>query len=236
MKGAGERSWARRRADAAGARRRRRWDAENPGTDAIGDERRRTLGALLQRCGVDGLTRSRVLELCCGRGDGMRMLAALGARADALVGIDLSRESLAEARPRVDGPLVNADARSLALRTASVDVVAVITAFSSVRGRRDRMAVAREIDRVLRPQGHVLWYDMRVPSHVNRDVSPVRRGEIRSLFPGYSIASRSITVVPPLARRLGRFAPTTYPILARVRLLRTHLVAVLAKRGFDDRP
>jgi ubiquinone/menaquinone biosynthesis C-methylase UbiE len=135
----------------------------------------------------------------------------------------------------VENPLMNADGRALPIRTASVDLVSTLTAFSSISTPRVRLAVAQEIDRVLRPGGFVLWYDLRIPSPANRDVSPVRGRELRVLFPEYSIRLRSITLIPPFARRLGRFAPTMYSTLARVRLLRTHLAAVLAKPGLNDR-
>jgi ubiquinone/menaquinone biosynthesis C-methylase UbiE len=220
---------------AAGARRPRRWHAANRGNDAILEERRRALAELLRARGVTGLDRAKVLEVGCGRGDGMRMLAALGADAERIVGVDILPERLAEARPRVDSPLVSSDARALAIRTGSVDVVCVLTTFSSIGTRHDRATAAHEIDRVLRPGGRVLWYDVRVLSPANRFVSPVRSREIRTLFAGYTVSSRSVTLVPAVARRLGRLTRATYSKLARVRVLRTHRVAVLVKsRAIGD--
>ena len=55
--------------------------------------------------------------------------------------------------------------------------------------------------------------------------------EIGELFPEFCVRVQSLTVVPPLARRLGRAAEMFYPALARVEPLRTHLVGVLTRRG-----
>ena len=51
------------------------------------------------------------------------------------------------------------------------------------------------------------------------------------LFPSYRAEVRSLTVAPPLARRLGGATGTLYPLLARVPLVRSHLAGVLVKPG-----
>ena len=87
--------------------------------------------------------------------------------------------------------------------------------------------LAREVRRVLRPDGHVLIYDFRVPSPLNRNTRAVRRSMIRRLFPDLTMIARSLTLLPPLARRLG-FAPqTAYSSLAAIPFLRTHNMMLL---------
>ena len=40
---------------------------------------------------------------------------------------------------------------------------------------------------------------------------------------------RTVTVLPPLGRRLGRLTPIAYPVLARVGVLHSHAAGVLVK-------
>jgi len=91
-----------------------------------------------------------------------------------------------------------------------------------------RKSVARDVTRVLRPGGHLLWYDMRVPGP-NRSIRAMPRREIRRMFPHMEFRFRSLTVVPPLARRLGSFDRRAYPVLAAVPPLRSHLIGLGVK-------
>jgi len=64
----------------------------------------------------------------------------------------------------------------------------------------------------------------------NPDVRGVRAGEIRSLFPGFEIHLRRITLAPFIARRLPEsLLPVLYPLLAAIPLLRTHYLGLLVK-------
>jgi hypothetical protein len=83
--------------------------------------------------------------------------------------------------------------------------------------------------RVLRPGGALLWYDVRYDSASNQNVRAVTESRLHQLFPGLTGEVRSVTVAPPVARRLGRLTPLAYPILARVDPLRSHLIALLRK-------
>ena len=63
---------------------------------------------------------------------------------------------------------------------------------------------------------------------------PVERGGPRavqgsagSAVPGWEIELRSSTVIPPIARRLGRTTPVMYPVLHAIPPLRSHLIGRL---------
>ena len=49
------------------------------------------------------------------------------------------------------------------------------------------------------------------------------------LFAGFRGHWTSLTLLPPLARRLGPLTPFAYPALAAIAPLRTHLLGVLIK-------
>jgi hypothetical protein len=87
--------------------------------------------------------------------------------------------------------------------------------------------VARSMSRVLRPGGAVVWYDLRYPNPSNHHLRSVTKRQIRRLFPSAPLALESTTVLPPLARRLGRINDRAYPLLASVPALRSHWVGLI---------
>jgi hypothetical protein len=56
---------------------------------------------------------------------------------------------------------------------------------------------------------------------VNRATRLVRESEVSAAL-GPEVSSRPITLLPPLARRLGRTTPRLYQALARLPSLRSH--------------
>lgn len=57
--------------------------------------------------------------------------------------------------------------------------------------------------------------------------------QIRRLFPQLEMHLHTATVLPPLARRLGRLTQSLYPVLAAIPPLRTHYLGLLMK-GNDE--
>jgi ubiquinone/menaquinone biosynthesis C-methylase UbiE len=141
-------------------------------------------------------------------------------------------DRLREARTRNPGlALILGDGTALPLPGHSVDLAVSFTVFSSVLDDDVRAAIAAELARVVRPGGRLLWYDLRRANPVNRQVRPVDRKDLRALFPGWTGDAATTTLLPPLARRLGRRADRWYPRLARLSPMRTHLIGVLTRPG-----
>lgn len=204
-----------------------RWAVDNPGNRAIVAERRRTIAELLPR---PRLAASRVLEIGCGDGDVLAELVALGAHPGRVLGVDLLADEIARARARHPGiRFAVANGAALEAPDGAFDLVGLFTVFTSILDGGMAARVAAEADRVLAPGGAVLWYDFRVDNPWNPHVRGVDRARIRRLFPCYALHLRSVTVLPPLARRLGRATPWLYPLLARVPTLRTHWLGLLRK-------
>jgi ubiquinone/menaquinone biosynthesis C-methylase UbiE len=144
--------------------------------------------------------------------------------------VDLLPDRIEEARERYpDLRFIPANAEALDFPDASFDLVLFFTVFSSILDAGMRARVAREAGRVLRPGGAVLWYDFRVDSPSNPNVRGIRRDAVLDLFPGYDASLRSVTLLPPLARRLGALTRALYPALAALPFLRTHWAGVLVK-------
>ena len=118
---------------------------------------------------------TRVLDLCCGAGRHLRMLAPL---CGTCVGLDLSRVLLVKAVETLrrggvgDGPhggaggpggLVEGDMRSLPLRSRTFDLVTnLFTSFGYFDDDAENETVIREIARILKPGGRAII------DHINR--------------------------------------------------------------------
>ena len=161
----------------------------------------------------------------------LRQFLQWGAMPERLAGIELRPEPVQRAlclNPNLD--VRCGSAVELPWPDGSFDLVGQHTVFTSILDSSMKQQIASEMSRVLRLGGAVLWYDFMYDNPLNPDVRGVKAGEIRSLFPGFGIHLRRITLAPPIARRLPEFLlPTLYPLLAVVPLLRTHYLGLLIK-------
>jgi ubiquinone/menaquinone biosynthesis C-methylase UbiE len=207
-----------------------RWSLGNRGNRAIVAERQARVGALLVAHGLLPLDSADVLDVGCGSGDVLAALGDLGARPERSIGVDLRPDAVDGARSR--HPAIRfetANAETLPFGDASFDLVLSFTVFTSILDATMAERVAVEMARVLRPGGCVLWYDFRYDNPANPHVRGVGRREIARLFPSFVLHLESLTVLPPLARRLGAATAWAYPLLARVPPLRTHHLGLLAR-------
>lgn len=216
---------------AASAAKRASWSRENPGNRLIIAGLYGALAAALREHAAFPGDGRALLDVGCGDGALLAWLRAQGAPARCLAGVDLLPERVGAARAAVPGARVElADARALPFEDGALQVVVLSTVLSSVLDPRERERIAAEALRVLRPDGVLLVYDTRIPNPGNRDVRAIPRRELRRLFPGCEVSARALTLLPPIARRLGPATPWAYPALARLLPLRSHLLAVVRQR------
>lgn len=204
----------------------------NPGQNAIIQERDE---AILDLLTGGGHPPTSLLDVGCGEGTTLSMLQQR-LSLDRAVGIDLLPERVGRARqawPTIE--FLVADGARLPFPEASFDAVLAMTVFSSVADA-DRGALIEEMARVLTPSGRIVWYDMRRPSPANPDVRPFVRSEVETLLPGWTVMAEPLTVVPPLARRLGPFTSVGYRVLARIPVFLTHEAGAAwrSSSGADD--
>jgi SAM-dependent methyltransferase len=102
---------------------------------------------------------SRVLDLCCGTGQFLRILLDLGYQA---VGLDGSSAQLSCARKHAPGAeLVNADARSFDIAEPFAGVVSLNDSLNHVMTVEELTAVFRNVRAVL-PKGGVFVFDLNM--------------------------------------------------------------------------
>jgi len=207
-----------------------RWSKTNVGNQWIAEERKQAIVTLLQGHGFLPLQEKRVLDIGCGSGAVLASLTDLGAQPCNLYGIDLLPDRIEVARRAYPGIcFICGNAESLDFPDAHFDLVLLFTVLSSILDDRVAHNVAREACRVLKPGGAVLWYDFRYNNPRNPHVRGITRQQIHQLFPGLEMHLRTITLLPPLARHLGRMTPILYPLLAAIPPLRTHYLGLLIK-------
>jgi len=213
------------------------WSEANRGNRAILRERRQAMHDALRRAGLLPLTGRKILDVGCGTGKVLANLREWGATPGRLYGVDLLAERIATAKskyPELNFEHVSGDA--LPFADESFDLVLLFTVFSSILDDAVAAGVAEQVDRVLRPGGAVLWYDLRYDNPRNPNVRGVRRAHIECLFPNYAVKLNSVTLLPPLARRLGIFTPALYPTLALLPPLRSHYLGLLIKPSERNDP
>lgn len=209
-------------------RKQRAWAADNPGNAAIRGE---VLAHLLRLAGPQLAGDGSILDVGCGNGWWLRSLAEAGVEPARLYGIDIQPERVAAARAAVPGAeIAVGDARHARFPGETFAVVLQLTLLSSLGSHRAIRESLGEGIRLLAPGGILLIYEPRVPNPLNRHTVLIRKSDLEAA--GVTPTERvSLTVVPALARRLGRRTPQIYARLARLPFLRTHRLVAYRKRG-----
>ncbi len=201
-----------------------------PGNIAMVREREGFLLGLLRKTGWEHLRELRVFEAGCSSGYNLRQFLQWGARPEHLAGMDLWEAAVLEHRilsPNIRVHLGGAD--NIPEPENTFDLSLAFTVFSSVPDEGVSAGIARELLRITRPGGLILVYDMRRQSRSNANVHPVSRADLMRWFPGTKMLTRSITLAPPIARRITAVAPWLYGPLAAIPPLRTHAMTIIRR-------
>lgn len=193
-------------------------------------ERERALAKILRRWQKGTLEDFKVFEAGCGGGYNLRTFVQWGCEPTNLYGVDIDAGRIAYAKahsPEIPVHAVSAD--TVSQPDGAFDMTIAFTLFSSVRDEDIAAGIAAEMYRVTRPGGLILVYDMRRRNPYNEAVRPIVEDDIRRWFPKCPLRTRPITLAPPIARPVGRFAPWLYGPLAWIRPLRSHAFFVMRR-------
>lgn len=208
-----------------------RYSPLRPEVNRLLQERQRAMLGLLADAGIASVHDLRLTEVGCGSGGNLLELLQLGFSPQHLQGIELLPDRLEQARQRLPAAvgLLAGDASQAAIAPASQDLVLQSTVFSSLLDDAFQQQLAQAMWRWLKPGGAVLWYDFTVDNPRNRDVRGVPLARVRQLFPQGKVTARRVTLAPPLARAACRVHPWLHDALNLLPLLRTHVLAWVAK-------
>jgi len=197
-------------------------------------QRERVLVAMLKRHGFEQLHDKHILDVGCGYGDVLRRFIDYGASPENMAGIDLLEDRVERAKrlhPNIEFQCASAD--NLPYGNKCFDIVMTFTVFTSILDQEMKMNVAREMLRVLKADGIILWYDYLMNNPRNPDVRGVGRKEIHRVFPGCTIYLRRVTLAPPLARWLVPRSWVVAYLLEKIPLLSTHYLGVIRKLAME---
>ncbi len=190
----------------------------------------RALLSLLKRRGMTRLADAAVLDVGCGAGFHLRRFLDYGARPEHLHGIDLLPQRIEAARAlHPDIQWMVGSAHELPFEDRSFDIVMSYTLLSSILDQSMRERVAAEMTRVRKEGGVIICHDFLYSNPRNSSVKGVTAGELRRLYhwPGMRMELRRVTLAPPLARLIAPHVEWLSSALERLRVLNTHMVAVL---------
>jgi ubiquinone/menaquinone biosynthesis C-methylase UbiE len=196
-------------------------------------ELERDILAILSSKGLGHLHDKKILEIGCGQGHWLREFIKWGACPENMTGIDLLPDRVTKARQLCpQGVEIQCgNAACIAFHNESFDFVLQFTVFSSILDLNVKEVLAREMLRVLKRHGVILWYDLRVNNPDNADVRGIGKQEIARLFPNCRIDLRRVTVAPPLSRLLAPYSWLGCYALERLRIFNTHYLGVIQKHS-----
>lgn len=203
-------------------------DRPNPGELHMAQSMERALLMMLSREHMLPLKSREILDIGCGTGSLLLELLVDGADPGKLHGVDLLEDRISRAcslSPNLDFRC--ADAQQLPYDSHTFDLVIQSTVFTSILDEAVKQRIAREMIRVLRkPQGLIIWYDFRVNPR-SKETRGIRRAELRELFLGCEMDIRSLTLAPPIVRRLAPVSWLSCDALEALRFLNTHYLAAI---------
>jgi len=205
----------------------------NPGQLCLIQQQERAMLRALRAGGIDAnsIGLARIFEVGCGTGDMLRSFVRWGAGPANCAGADIRAGAIKRGRavsPNIS--LFQADCVDTAEPDGAYDLVVQNIVFSSVLEKDIRAALAREMIRIARPGGLILWCDLRVGKPRNPDVVPTRKDELIRLFAGCELeACRPVLLAPPIARKLAPVSTVLCDVLAALPFLCGHYIATFRK-------
>ncbi len=167
------------------------------------------------------------MEIGAGGGHNLPFFKSLGLRWENIHVNELLDDRVESIRSRFPTPnIYPGDALNLPFKSR-FDIVFQSTVFTSITSDPFRVALAQKLWDMVRDDGMILWYDFVYDNPNNPDVRKVTRQDVLRLFPeAKSIDFHSVTLAPPIGRRIGRaysWMNALFPFL------RSHLIAVIRK-------
>lgn len=195
-------------------------------------QREKAILETLASQGIENLSDKKILDVGCGVGGVLRDFVKYGTDPSNCFGIDLLPDRIEKAKklsPNMH--FICGNAEKLPYGDKEFDLILTFTVFSSILDNTMKQNIAKEMLRVLKPEGIILWYDYFRDNPKNPDVRGVKKKEIYELFPNCSIYLKRVTLAPPIARLIAPRSFLLCYLLEKIPLLRTHYLGVIRKKN-----
>jgi len=194
-------------------------------------EKELTISAALANALGNDLSNAKILDVGCGNGGFLRTLVDWGAQPMNLIGTEYLEDRLDQAR-RCSPSGIKWHLGGLGeVSSSGFDLVTTHTVFSSILDPNERLALSREIWRVLKPGGWLLVFDFRYNNPSNRNVHKVTTKELKNYWKeGINSQNKTLLLAPPLARRIIPLSPLLGSLMTKLfPFLRSHFCFMLQK-------
>lgn len=208
-----------------------KWSLFNQGNLFIFSQREFSFIRLLKHYEIFDLRNKKILDLGCGSGFELYNMLKFGALPKNLYGIDIRAEAIFQAKKK--NPHINfliANASFLPFKDLSFDIEIQYTLFSSVIDKKDRINIVKEMLRVIKREGLIIWYDFFI-NPLNKETKAIGKKEIKQLFKGCKLYFKRITLAPLISRKLGEFSILLCLFLEKIKIFNTHYLIGIKKNG-----
>ncbi|MDD5530170.1 MAG: class I SAM-dependent methyltransferase [bacterium] len=186
---------------------------------------------ILKEYNINEVSDKKILDIGCGIGAMLRNLIKYGAKPGNLYGIDLLSDRIELAKklnPNIDFRCE--DCSNLSFEDGSFDIIMQFTVFTSILDDEMKNSIAKEMLRLLKPGGVIVWYDFHKDNPNNKDVKGVREKEIYKLFNGCDIYLKKVTLAPPITRFVAPLSFSLAYLLEKMKFLNTHYIGIIRKK------
>lgn len=176
------------------------------------------------------LSDKKICDVGCGSGYWLIKFINIGATPANLFGIDLDPKACEKAKsiiPNVN--IINVNAEQLPYDDNFFDIVCQFKVFCTILDGNMKMQIAREMLRVVKPEGFIIWCDQRYHKPGNDYSRGIGKREIKRLFPQCNIRFRLAVLIPPLARIIVPLSWTLATLIEHLPFMKSHYVAIIQK-------
>jgi SAM-dependent methyltransferase len=224
-------------ADVAGSARRQSNAKAHPADEIMFDSRLRHYDDLFSTLALAPLGERRLLDAGSANGKWLAICCRRwGARQIHCFGNDIREDRWRDWRPtdlETEITLVLKPAHELDFAPKSFDIVHQSMMLSSIVDSEKRTRTAEVLWRLLRPNGILLSYDFWL-NPLNPGTVGIYWAELQRLFPhGRKVYARSLTLAPPLGRKLTMLRKPVLLALEKLRLMNSHLLVALERPQED---
>ncbi len=199
-----------------------KWSLDNEGNKQIEREKFNLVNSFVIST-YEELNNLKVIEIGCSSGNMIDTLKRVGIKDKNIFGIDIRSERLKLTKRKYPhSNIITMNATNITFENDTFDFITVFTLFSSIINPDIRKSIAKEIIRILKPGGFILFYDVRYNNPFNKNLVAIRIREIKRLFPKMQFKVDRVTILPPLVRMLGKANSYLYKYLSSINFLNTH--------------